>query len=370
MDYAVEMYKVFFRELVKEIAKEFPDNSEDTLEKEAEYIKNRLEDEKLDFLFRPILNKDMYYRCFANRDITPNVFKINSECIENVDFRDARERNKKSGDERDLIWLLTRSNAKYPNGENISENQRNRYKQFEQLMEQLDFSDREKQIFYYSDAALYFNGLMDCGDAIYDQQGVFMTEGSRTEYLFSHALKESYIATMYDKFTGLLKLCYKTANRKVLQEMDTQTVIKVAECLSDLVPVIDKDSKLKNREQLQKDQIAIRFAVYRKFLMGGKDNNKNSGNKQWQNALVKYFNNYVLVKTLLEEVGDTNNFNEDQILVITEGYLDSLEQGLELFRDKVMQYKKACKGLLGDAKPIQAYRDMWEAVGNNRGENE
>ena len=71
MDYAMEMYKMFFRELVKEIAKKYPDNSEDTLKEETEYIKKRLEDEKLDFLFRLILNKDMYYRCFVNRDITP-----------------------------------------------------------------------------------------------------------------------------------------------------------------------------------------------------------------------------------------------------------------------------------------------------------
>lgn len=370
MDYAVEMYKVFFRELVKEIAEKFSDNSEDTLEAEMKYIEKRLEDEKLDFLFRPILNKDMYYRCYVNRDITPDVFKSNAECIENVDFKDVRERNKKNGDKKDIIWLLMRNDAKYPNGENILEHQRGRYKQFEQLMEQMNFSDREKQIFYYSDAALYFNGLRDCGDAIYDQQGEFESEKSRTESLFSGALKESYIATMYDKFTGLLRLCYKTANSKELLEMDIQTVIKVAECLSELVPVIDKDSKLKSREQLKEDQMAIRFAVYKKKLMEGKENNENSGNKQWQNTLMKYYNDYALVNTLLEEVGDTNNFNENQILVITEMYLDLMKHNIEFFRDSVARYKKVCKELLGDAKSISVCRDMWELVWKDRGENE
>lgn len=366
----MEMYKMFFRELVKEIAKKYPDNSEDTLKEETEYIKKRLEDEKLDFLFRLILNKDMYYRCFVNRDITPNAFQINSECIGNVDFRDMRERNKKSGYKEDVVWLLQKSSARYPCGEYLNKSDRNSYKQFEQLMEQMDFSDREKQLFYDSDTTLYFNGLRDCGGTIYSQQGVFMSEVNRTEYLFSHALKESNIFMMYDKLRDLLKICYKTTRGEILQEMDIQTVIKVAEYLSDLVPVIDKDSKLKNKEQLLEEQVAIRFAVYRKFLLGGKSKNSKLGNEDWQSVLIKYFNDYVLVKTLLEEVGGTNNFNEDQILVIIEGYLDSLEQSLELFRDKVMQYQKVCKGLLGDSKSIQVYRDMWEAVWNNRCENE
>ena len=378
-DYKVRIYEGFFRTLVKEIAKEFtekyPENSEDTIQSEIEYIQERLEDAGLAYLFKGIINKDTFYQlCFNRTEEGKDAYKRRQEYSDIIDFAPIREKHEGSDD---IIWILQRTGAKYRRGDEQVKD-RNSYRQFEQLLSQIGFTDREQELFYDSETAFCFNALTDNGDRLYSQKEQDIVshngcgaigENAREKFLFLNALEKSNMQIMHEKLRNLIKLCYKTKDSKSIQKMDLQTAIKVADYLSDLVPVIDKNSNLKGEKQLQDDKMAVRFAVL-KFFMKEESHIGESGNDPLKEILVKYYENQFFLKRLLDEVYDKDNFNDEQILVITEGYLDSLEKHFKYFKDRVIQYHKVCKEFQDSSDSIQIYRDMWEEVWNNSLENE
>ena len=365
MDYAAELYEHWLRALVKDIARRYPDNSEDTLGAELEYIRKCLDDKGVGSLFECILNKDTFYQCLDcinNQEESITERRGLVPYRDGVDFSSIRDKVTK-----DIVWILKRTVAKYPRGESEQVYDRNSYGQFEQLLKEIGLSDGEKQFFYYTDKDspskkwednkyFCFNGLVDNGDIIYSQSD------QDNNYLFLNALEKSNLQKMHEKLKDLLKLYYKKKESESIQEMDIQKAIEVAEYLSDLLPVIDENSKLKSEEQLQEERIAVRYAVLKKLLMNGKYNNGKSGYDYLENILVKHYEDYILGKMLLEIVCNQEEFNEDQILVITEGYFDSLGQHLEHFKHKVEKYRKECSKLQSNSYPIQLYRDMWEGI--------
>lgn len=375
MDYVAELYKQFFRALVKDIARQYPDDSEDTLKLEMKYIQERLKDNGLDSLFESVLNRDTFYQ-FLDHHQEENITEYSRSIPYRggVDFSSIRENGKAT---KDIVWILKRTFAKYQRGGNELVDRvddRSSYEQFERLLEEIGFSDREKQFFYYTDKDspskewednkyFRFNGLVDNGDIIYSQKD------QDNNSLFLNALNKSNLQEMHDKLKALLKGCYKKKESKSIQKMDVQKAIEVTEYLSDLLPVIDENSKLKSEEQLQEERIAVRYAVLKKLLMNGKYNNGKSGYEYLKNILVKHYEDHILGKMLLGIVCNQEEFNEDQILVMTEGYFDSLGQHLEDFKHTVEKYQKVCNKLQSNSYPIQLYRDMWEKVWNDSVEN-
>lgn len=371
MDYAAELYRHCFRDLVKDIARQYPDNSEDTLKLEMEAIQKGLENKGLGPLFGNILNKDTYYQFLNNQEENITERRVRVPYRDGADFSSIRENGKVT---KDIVWILKRTVAKYPKGENEQVHDRNSYGQFEQLLKEIGFSDREKQFFYYTDKDspskagennkyFCFNGLVDNGDIIYSQSD------QDNNCLFLNALEKSNLQKMHEKLKDLLKLYYKKKESESIQEMDIQKAIEVTEYLSDLLPVIDENSKLKSEEQLQEERIEVRYAVLRKLLKNGKCNNGKAIYEYLKNILVKHYEDHILGKMLLEIVCNQEEFNEDQILVILEGYFESLGQYLEHFKHKVEKYRTECSKLQSNSYPMQLYRDMWEKVWNDSVEN-
>lgn len=379
MDYAAELYKLYFRDLVKDIARQSSDNSKSTPESEIEYIQQRLKDVGLDFLFERILNKNTFYQYNNDQVVGGKEQEANLKYNNGVDFSAMREKYR---DSKDIIWVLQKTCAKYPKKKEQEEYDRNSYKQFKQLMNQIGFSEKEKQLYCpeidilpngETDIKYFrFNALDDNGEIIYSQQhqDVFSHNHimeSKEKYLFTEALGKMNLQEMHKNLQDLLKVCYKENNS--IQAMNPEDVMRVAEYLSDLIPVIDENSILKSEEQLQEERIAVRYAVFKKLLMEGKYRKK-SGCSQLRNILVKHYEDHILGKTLLEIVCSKEKSNIDQTLVIVEGYFDLLGQNLELFKHKVEKYREVCNKFQDKPYPIQVYRDMWEEVWNDSTENE
>lgn len=401
VDYVIEWYRQCLRDLIKDIAKVQANSSgsENTIELEMEHIQKTLEKERVDFLFKSILNEKNYCQWLLDQTLDINEYRRRHRgfAIDEIDFSSIRnnikDNNENEGSRenendkeieksieqsKDIVWTLYRSGVRLAKDELIEEDKFS-YKQFELLLQQIGFSDEEKQIFCHSDKEFWFNGLTDNGDTIYGllHQEVLVHDGGRMlvhshekdTYLFSKALEGNKKDTMYDKLKKMLRLCYKTQKSESIQKMDAETAIKVAACLSDLIPIIDKNSKLKSEEQLQEERIVVRLAVIKKFMMQVKNDARKSEDGHLKNILKKYFEDYTLVKMLLEEVYNIGKFNEDQILLMTEGYLNMLDQSMKLFQQKVMQYQKECEKLKDKSIPSHMYRDIWESILNSRGEN-
>lgn len=403
MDYAALFYELCFRELIKDIA-EYCNSDWDEREKkkqeciwekekkkeeqecirdkekiadELEYIREKLEIHRMGFLFECILNKETYYKWLNANVVADNTKGEKQVNFGEVDFSSIR---KNGGDIEDVIWILARSLAKYPRAKKEDEKRyiedRTGYRQFEKLLSEINFPNGEEQLFIYGESTYYFNALLDNGDIIYrlKQECIVSYNGigmEKDKGLFLNALKESGLHVMHGKLRELLKLYDESSEGKSAQEIDSQKIMQMARHLSDLVPVIDRDSKLKDEEQLQKEQIAVRFAVVNHFLLQGKNVNGGLGNACLRNNFEKYFVNHILIKTLFEEIyNNKENSSKEQILVITEGYLDCLEQNLELFKDKVKLYQEICEKFQDKDEPYQMYRDMWEKVWNAGFENE
>lgn len=310
MDYGTEIYRGFFRKLVKDIAKEitekYPETSKETSEKtlqlEMVYIRGRLENEGLDHLFKNIPTKETFYQLCYNKSEGKDEYKRRQEYFDAVDFSPILKEYKGNGD---IIWILQRTGAKYRKGEGIQVNDRDSYRQFEQLLGQLNFTDREQELFYDSERAFCFNALSDNGDGIYFQQqgmwlshnGIYAGNGGRNQCLFLNAMEKSNLQIMHEKLRELLDICYKTKTSESIQEMDLEAAIKVAENLSDLVPVIDKNSILKKKKQLQEDKKAVYFAVF-SFFMKGKYHNGEPQNESLKRIFEKYFENQLFLKWL------------------------------------------------------------------------
>lgn len=383
-DYAAELYEHVFRRLVKNIAKQYPDNSQDTLKSEIEYIRKELRNVGLDSLFQEVLNKDTYYRWVCHSKVNGNKRVKNQMYHSEIDFSTIHKKYKK---DIDIVWILTKSICKYPEESMIQEDNEDRdsNRQFRQLLEQLGFSDEEKQIFSYSDKAFYFNALEDNGDIIYEQlkQDLVMYNHfvarnmeEKVTYIFLKALPKNNLSTMRKKLRDLLNLCYKTRKSNSIQEMGVQDIIKVAECLSDLVPVIDQNSKLKRIERLREEQGAVRFAVFKKLLMGSKCSEGDTRYEYLEKVVMEHFRDHIVVKELFgtvcnEKESGQKEFNEDQILVICGEYFELLGQNLEWFKYKVERYQEVCDALpQGESSSIQKYRDLWEKVWMEGCENE
>lgn len=374
INYAEEMYKSYLRDLIKDVAKKYPNNSEETLKLEMKYILERLKEKQIDFLFESILNKDMYFQCMDHQIIGSNEYRKGLERLREVDFSTVPQNYKR---DKDIVWILQKGTIKYPKEDLMQPNreEKGRNRQFRQLLEQLEFSDKEKQIFYYSDKEFYFNALGDNGDIIYRQlkqdiisyKGVMASMDNRDTYIFLNAVEKNNLSLMRGKLRDLLDLCYKPKTSKCIQKMCIQDIIKVAEYLSDLVPVIYQNSKLKSIEQLQEEQIAVRLIVFKKLLVDDKCGKGKSRYDSLEKIIVEHFHDHVLIKTFLNMMFDrkeTNEekFNDDQILVISEGYFNSLGQNLRIFISKVEKYREVCNKLCGKSCPIQMYRDIWEEV--------
>ena len=404
MDYAASFYELCFRELIKDIAEYCNSNTEERekkkkecalekegieeghecvlekemIEDELEYIRKKFENKKIRFLFEHILNKDTYYR-WIDASLMADIIKGEGQGrFGGVDFTSIRKNGKAI---EDIIWILKLSFAKYPKAKNEDkegcETDRSSYGRFEKLLSEIDFPNGEDQLFYYDEDTLYFNGLVDNGDMIYSlKQESNVAYGNiwrdKNEGLFLNALKLSNLQVMHQKLKDLLNLYNKFTKEKSTQEIDAQKVIQMAAFFSDLVPIIDKDSKLKDEEQVQKERVAVRFGVVNHFLMQGMDVNGELGNTGLRNNFDKYFENHILIKTLFKEIYNRENINKEQVLVLIEGYLDFLEQSMELFNDKVRQYQGICEKFLGTImhNSIDMYRDMWEKVWNAELENE
>lgn len=405
MDYAASFYELCFRELIKDIAEYCNSDLEERekkkkecalekegieeehecvlekemIEDELEYIRRQLEKRRMSPLFERILNKDTYYKWhMANYLAVADKNREGQGRLGEVDFSSIRKDGK---DIEDIVWILKLSFAKYPKAKNEDkegcETDRSSYGRFEKLLSEIDIPNGEDQLFYYDEDTLYFNGLVDNGDIIYSlKQESHVSYGGirrdKNEGLFLNALKRTNLQIMHQKLKDLLNLYNKFTKEKSTQEIDAQKVIQMAEYFSDLVPIIDKDSKLKDEEQVQKERVAVRFAVVNHFLMQGMDVSGELGNTGLRNNFDKYFENHILIKTLFKEIYNRENINKEQVLVIIEGYLDFLEQNMEFFNEKVRQYQGICEKFQGKNMhyPIYMYRDMWEKVWNAEFENE
>ena len=117
---------------------------------------------------------------------------------------------------------------------------------------------------------------------------------------------------MHEKLLRVLKLlCYEEKDSKSVREMDVLEVIKVAEYLSDLIPIIDRNSKLKDGKRLLDERIEVRSAILKRFLF--RKNNKEISSDELKKVLVKYFEDRVLISTLVEEMINKEKFTDEQI---------------------------------------------------------
>lgn len=350
MDYAKELYELFLRDLIRDIAErqKYSDDSEDAMKSELEYIKGKMDEKGIGFLFEKIMNKGIYYQCITSPEEMDDESGKKQKYFSKYEVDFSSIRGTRKGGE-DIVWILQGSGVSYPENP-VKTRDDNSYDQFELLLENIDFSDRGKQLFCYTDKGYCFNGLEDNGDIIYRHKY------QETTALFLNSIRKVKLINMHDKLKDLLKLCFGKQSSRSIKKINAEAVIKVAEYLSDLIPVIDENSKLKSEEQLQAEQIEVRYAVFKGFLMKG-DNIDNL-----KNVLEKYYEDHILIKTLLEEVCDTGEFNDEQILIITEEYLDLLRQDIEQLKTKVERYKKLCKGVTVNPSPTQMYHDMWENV--------
>lgn len=117
VDYAAILYKSYFRSLFKDVAKQYPDNSEDALELELKCIRENCEERNQGFLFDHIFNQSTYLRCLHN-EVTAMVSarkgSMNLKYSSEVDFKSLREMGKDTNASEDVVWLLMMSMAKYP----------------------------------------------------------------------------------------------------------------------------------------------------------------------------------------------------------------------------------------------------------------
>lgn len=324
MDYVAEFYKAYFRDLIKDIAEKYLNNQEETLESEMDFIRESLKKEGLYGLFEDSLTRRNYNiwrygdpaRLKEREEEKESPIGRIYKYVGEADFSDIRKspRNRK-----DIVWILQGSQFRYPikNADYINGIPRDSdsYRQFQQLLEQLGFTEREKQIFNYNDAYYYFNALTDNGDYIYSQ------EDEDDDIVFLNSLQKSDLDAMHEKLLRVLKLlCYEEKDSKSVREMDVLEVIKVAEYLSDLIPIIDRNSKLKDGKRLLDERIEVRSAILKRFLF--RKNNKEISSDELKKVLVKYFEDRVLISTLVEEMINKEKFTDEQILIMTEEYLN------------------------------------------------
>lgn len=375
MDYAVELYRLLLRDLVKDIVRELSENPKETLEAEMEYIRKRLEDKRAGFLLERVLNEQSYWEWMAYENMGYNL-EENYKRSQEVDFSSIRENGEHT---KDIVWILIKSIAKYPkvtgDKEKIEDGDialktRNSYRQFGQLLEKMGFTNEEKELFRYDGDTFYFNALIDNGNMVYiEKQNLFPSDNGwmydmnhKSDALFKIALKVSELHEMHGKLRDVIEDYNKLKKKEEIREVDVQIIIQIAEKLSDLVPIIDRDSKLKSEKQLENERIAVRFVVLSHFLPQGKNNHEKMIEEWKKSNFESYCENQIFIKAFLGKLYERDAFNDKQILVITEEYLHFQEQDLKCFKDKVEQYKEICKTISDKDYPIEVYRDAWKQI--------
>lgn len=377
MDYLEEIYRCFFRTLIRDVVKncpeimkypentESPENTENTeraTKKEIEYIRVRLRDETINYLF----SKDVFYTLASQLgETTDKAEKIKG--FGRVNFEDVRKRNKK-----DLVWILQRGGAIFQYDKNNKIGDRRSFMMFESMLNEMEFSDKEKNIFINSGGYFYFNALTDNGDKIYEElrnpctvyKGLLKTGSDKIEGIFLIALEKSNLQLEHDKLKDLIDLWEEISEGK--QIMDFEKVMEISKYFVELVPVIDKEAILKSEEELNEDQMMIRLAVFKYYM---KTRKKDGKKYDLKDEILTISGFYHSLKRFFEEVYNEENFNEEQMMIISKGYFDYLDCNFEYFKNKVAEYKGLCKGLKG-ASAQYKYDDMWRKVWSDHSENE
>ena len=227
MDYAVELYRLLLRDLVKDIVRELSENPKETLEAEMEYIRKRLEDKRAGFLLERALNEQSYWEWMVYENMGYNL-EENYKRLQEVDFSSIRENGEHT---KDIVWILIKSIAKYPkvtgDKEKIEDGDialktRNSYRQFGQLLEEMGFTNEEKELFRYDGDTFYFNALIDNGYMVYiEKQNPFPSDNGRmydmnhkSDALFKIALKVSELHEMHGKLRDVIEDYNKLKKKK------------------------------------------------------------------------------------------------------------------------------------------------------------
>jgi len=378
-DYMAEIYKGFIRPLIKNLAEQYLDDSDTSIESEIEYIRKVLIEQNQEWVLKDILNKDIFYRlilgriqkpCKAEKAALDEYFETN---FANIRLELKNDSNAKPAG--DIIWLLYQSLAKYiyeKDSECLKD--RSSFKQFGLLMNEMEFAEDVKNIFKYSDGIYYFNALPDNGKELYSQRFApivkyktfaVVTQDDTNKAIFLNAAGGSDKEVMYDKLKRLLKLCYKTQKDTAIQQLDYESFLAVSENLSDLIPLIDIESKLKEPERLDKERLSVRLSVFNYYVK-----QRYSSSPKLSGNLLDFSKIYTVLLNLFDKIYEIKDFNEVQRMIITKGYFDSLKAHLDFFTEKVMQYQKTCEKLEGNPASPQKYNEMWEEVWTYRAEDE
>lgn len=417
MNYAAEIYRGYLRELIKDMVRKYPDNSEESLEEEIEYLREKIEDEKIGWLFDNFMNKNTYYDILSMERFKKKNSINDAEGIPKllvgVDFSDIRKKNKEK--DIDIIWILQSAVAKLEYSKSSKVDDRTSLKEFEAMIAQMGFSGEEKKIFQYSEIYFYFNALPDHGNSIYqhkndpilnrepeknteeepeenteeepeedtekelkedaekdseeERKGGFYAAGNigRNEALFLSSVKESNWREMHNQLKELLQLWKKV--KKAKQDIDFKIIIRILNLFSALVPIVDEESKLKSEEQLNIDQVRICSAVSRYFTKKWKEEGKKY---DLQEEILKIFNMHLGLERVFEKKDDDVDFCEEQMIIIIRAYFNYMESFCTEFINKVKEYRELCKGITDIFKSASynIYDDMWSEVWNNRSWNE
>lgn len=388
MDYGLEIYKNFLRPVLRKVVEKYPDNSKDMIEEEMEYLRSQLRESNVEWMFRNIMNANTFYKLLLQSMSEDEIDKQSEE--NKAERKEQFEESKKienkyqekdiekvhydinlsdeESPEKGIVWILQSSGIRFAGKKSLRIQERRSFNLFEKMLNGMGFSDETKSIFRYASApdSYYFNALTGSINKIYEQIPFHYNlrdKNGRNKELYDIAIKHSNWQTMHEKLKGIFEIYYEDKDKMNVRKLSFKDSNTILDNFYDLIPVVDNEQRLKTESRLNEECKKIQVAVYDYYYFQLADGK--IGDEDYTNQAKSLINLYQKTEEIFELICNKNDFNNKQIIALTYGYLECTKYYIDIFEEKIKEYRTVCALSGENIGLIQNCINIWHEIWND-----